>query len=128
MEKTFDLDGLTVTATFEPDQYGRPMVVELHLSGRSITTDDIRRIPIVQWKTELVTERPVEPITRRTGESTDKFSARVASAYIAVAAFSPRPAALLAEASGVPLPTVHTWIREARLRGLLPASGRRNGA
>lgn len=57
------------------------------------------------------------------GGGGDEFYQQVADQYLLHAALSRRPAADLAEASGVPVGTVHRWVREARRRGLLP-SGR----
>jgi DNA-directed RNA polymerase specialized sigma24 family protein len=50
----------------------------------------------------------------------DAFYARVARGYSALAAEHRRPAAELAEINGVPVTTVHRWVKEARARGLLP--------
>jgi transposase-like protein len=50
----------------------------------------------------------------------DAFYQQVAAAYLSLAQASSRPAAELAEASGVPASTAHRWIKEARHRGFLP--------
>lgn len=70
-------------------------------------------------KVDLVIERPTSK------PYPDAFYAQVARRYIdAVARFgSNRPAALIAEANGVPLNTVHRWVGEARKRKFL-APGR----
>jgi hypothetical protein len=63
-----------------------------------------------------------DPGTRR---KPDKFYAHVAEVYLAQASISDRPAKDLAEANdGLPVSTVHRWLKEARNRGLLrlPAS------
>lgn len=57
----------------------------------------------------------------------DLFYADVADMYSRLATTSRRPAADLAEANGVPVSTVHRWIRTARERGHLP-HGRRGAA
>jgi hypothetical protein len=49
------------------------------------------------------------------------FYKRVSALYTDLAAEGPRPAAAIAEASGVPVTTVHSWIKECRQRDLLPA-------
>jgi hypothetical protein len=49
-----------------------------------------------------------------------KFYEEVAWAYRELAAQGNRPAMELAEANGVPVTTVHRWIKEARRRGFLP--------
>jgi hypothetical protein len=51
----------------------------------------------------------------------DNFYEAVAATYSALAALSSRPAAEIAEANGEPVSTVHSWIRQARRRGYLPA-------
>lgn len=125
MKTTFDFNGLTVTATFAPDEYGRPLVAELHLTGRAITTEDIRRIPIAQLEAEAANPCPVDSLDRCDGESASDFSARVATAYRQAASFSAKPAHVIAQTSGVTAGTANNWIHEARLRGLLPQGNRR---
>lgn len=49
----------------------------------------------------------------------DSFYQRVADLYLDIAAVSPRPAQDIASANGVPVATVHRWIREAKARRLL---------
>jgi hypothetical protein len=51
----------------------------------------------------------------------DSFYRRVAELYTLAAAHNAGPAVLLAKANGVPVTTVHRWIREARARGILPS-------
>ena len=50
----------------------------------------------------------------------DAFYQRVAASYSARAAQSNRPAVEMANANGVPVTTVHRWVKEARRRGFLP--------
>ncbi len=54
----------------------------------------------------------------------DEFYEQVARVYTQLAGSGPRPAAVIAEANGVPASTVHRWVREARRRGLLSAGER----
>lgn len=49
----------------------------------------------------------------------DSFYQQVADLYLDIAAVSPRPAHDIASANGVPVATVHRWIREAKARRLL---------
>lgn len=49
----------------------------------------------------------------------DKFYEQVAEKYLWLAAISVRPAQELADINGVPVGTVHRWIREAKTRRLL---------
>jgi hypothetical protein len=54
------------------------------------------------------------------GAKPDWFYERLAVAYRNLAVRSNRPAVLLAERNGVPVTTVHRWVKEARRRGFLP--------
>ncbi|MGE4164029.1 MAG: hypothetical protein AB7G23_20065 [Vicinamibacterales bacterium] len=51
----------------------------------------------------------------------DAFYRSVAEVYRRAAALHRGPAAVLAEANGVPVSSVHSWVKEARRRGFLPA-------
>lgn len=69
--------------------------------------------------------RILEPIsrprlTRPDGADPDAFYERVADAYREYAPQTSKPGTKIAEEAGVPLGTVHGWIREARRRGKLP--------
>lgn len=66
-------------------------------------------------------ERPL----RRPGD-TDSYAyyEEVATQYRLRAARSRKPAALLAEEAGVPVGTVHRWVRDARRLGFLPSGVR----
>jgi hypothetical protein len=50
----------------------------------------------------------------------DSFYQQVAQDYLDAASVSPRPAVNLAKGAGVPVSTVHGWVKEARRRGFLP--------
>lgn len=60
-----------------------------------------------------------EPLARPDGTDPDGFSRRVAEAYRAAVVTTSKPAKVLADEAGVPVTTVHRWIREARQRGHL---------
>jgi hypothetical protein len=68
----------------------------------------------------------VEPtrLGRPDGSDPDAFYRNVAAAYNAAVAESSKVAPRLAEKAGVPVPTVHRWISEARRRGFLPPARR----
>ena len=51
----------------------------------------------------------------------EAFYRRIATLYSELAAAGSRPASVIAEANNVPTTTVHRWIRECRIRELLPA-------
>jgi len=61
-----------------------------------------------------------EPLTRPDGTDPDGFSRQVAAAYADAALRTSAPAKRLADEAGVPVTTVHRWVREARQRGHLP--------
>ena len=50
----------------------------------------------------------------------DAFYRRVAHAYLGLAVRTNRPAATIAAVNGVPVSSVHGWVKEARRRGFLP--------
>jgi hypothetical protein len=50
----------------------------------------------------------------------DRFYEAVAAAYHTLAPVTPKPVVALAEANGVPVTTAQRWVREARVRGMLP--------
>jgi len=53
------------------------------------------------------------------GDRGDDFYRHVAQTYSQVAQATARPAPIIAEASEVPVSTVHRWVKEARRRGFL---------
>jgi hypothetical protein len=70
-------------------------------------------------------ERP--RLKRPDGTDPDGFYAQVAQAYREYAPRTRATAVAIAEEAGVPVGTVHGWIRESRRRGHLPA-GRKGSA
>jgi hypothetical protein len=58
----------------------------------------------------------------------DRFYQRVAELYLRASTQTSRPAEELAEANGVPVSTVHRWIKEARRRDILPPGQRGKGS
>src|SRR5262249_17383009 len=54
------------------------------------------------------------PLSRPDGTDPEGFSRRVAEAYNEAIPTTSKPAVALAEEAGVPVVTVHRWIREAR--------------
>lgn len=67
--------------------------------------------------------RPTEPdrprLTRPEGAVPEEFYPRVAAAYSQYTLMTTAPAKEMAAEAGVPITTVHRWIREARRRGFL---------
>ncbi len=60
-------------------------------------------------------------LTRPGPSPSDAFYRQVATEYLLRAGETRAPAAALASEAGVPVGTVHRWVREARRRGHLPA-------
>ena len=60
------------------------------------------------------------PLGRPDGTDPDEFYRLVSRAYGEYATETNAPAKAIAEEAGVPVTTVHRWIREARRRGFLP--------
>ena len=85
----------------------------------------------IEQAAETETAQPIRPIkTPRLGTAVDLSSApagrkpdhfylEVANQYGDLVATSNRPAAELAEFHGIPVTTVHRWVKEARRRGFL---------
>jgi hypothetical protein len=57
----------------------------------------------------------------------DAFYSHIAAVYLDQASVSDRPARDIAEANGLPVTTVHRWLKEARNRGLLRLPASRGG-
>ncbi len=72
---------------------------------------------------EMPTAAALPPLPQPEGlRYDDHFYGLVAEHYRARLTTGRRPAHELAAASGVPVTTVHRWVREARRRGFLPAT------
>ena len=80
---------------------------------------------------ETETAQPIRPMKSRrlgtavdfssapAGRKPDPFYREVANQYGQLVATSNRPAAEMAELHGIPVTTVHRWVKEARRRGFL---------
>jgi hypothetical protein len=99
-----------------------------------ITARDLRKISVeaIENALSLTAHHEAEeelkrrpPLRRESGEAPADFSRKVADYYSAWERIVPNPAAAMAKQYGVKSPTLHAWIREARLRGLLPPAKRR---
>lgn len=121
-------DGMAVRYRTD-SRSGRLIVCGLRVEGDAVTADDLRRIPLarIEAKANLGDGRAVAelpPLARPDGADPDAWSRGFAEHYRAWAIRTPHPAARIAEAAGVPVVTVHRWVREARLRGHLPFAAR----
>lgn len=105
---------------------GRPYLAGLCIDGVPVTAELLRFIRVGRLENSYSAgAEPTTPFRRRwTGEDPHEFSTRVAVHYRYLASISPHPAKLIAGQAGVPVATVHGWIREARLRGKLPPGHR----
>lgn len=114
---------------------GRMVLTGLAVVGDGLTAESLRRIPVSvieqamaektagtdeQRKAELAKLPPLE----RGSLSAAAFSQLVADHYKIWARYTARPAAGMAGEWDVKSATIHGWIREARLRGLLPEAER----
>lgn len=111
---------------------GRFHVVDLHVSGE-LSAQRLRSVPLGRIEAAAnallhggratpPVPAAIDPALRRGagrgyGEG---FYVAVAEAYQTLSHGTSRPVALLAEANEVPVTTAQRWVREARLRGLLP--------
>lgn len=96
------------------------------VAPRGINGDLLRALSIhkiLSLALEVSTE-PRAPLTRPDGTDPDGFSRRVAAAYREAYKRTRTPAKALAEEAGVPVTTVHRWVREARRSGHLPKARR----
>lgn len=140
------IEGHRVYVKWTYAEDGRSHLSGLHLADVPITSDLLRAIQVGRLETlgakwgeaaaetlynAIATGLPPSPdgglagpLRREKGEDPDVFADRVAQYYRVFASISPKPAKMIADSSGVPLATVHGWIREARLRGKLPPGKR----
>jgi hypothetical protein len=82
--------------------------------------------PRPRWESrEIISPTPhLRHLAVPKGTKQDKFYKEAAELYAELATVSRRPAADLAERSGVAVASVHRWIAEARRRGYLPPAER----
>lgn len=132
-------DGEWWTVLYGDDQYGlqevnllvhwddgRVEVRELRMRGQSLKAEELREVPLgflvrtIQHHKDAENVWPPEPIMNARGADRGEFTERVAEHYRYHAARTSAPAKAIAEAHGVPVTTVHRWIREARQLGKLP--------
>lgn len=127
--------GGTMWARLGDSPEGRPVITGLVITGDVLTAESLRRVPVriieqamaesragteEQMRAELEALPPLE----RGDLPAAAFSQLVADHYRIWARYVSRPAAGMAERWGVKSATMHGWIREARLRGLLPEAER----
>jgi hypothetical protein len=102
-------------------------LLTLHADTKTLTQPRTIEQNWQAYLTERVEPEPARPRRRslrlrvpETKKFPDSFYERVAGLYSEVLAEGGRPASAIAAANELPLSTVHTWVREARRRGMLP--------
>jgi hypothetical protein len=126
-----DFPGLS--ARLEPNASGRLVATGIKLEANPVTVELLRKIPLAVIEAggnlPKLSDDPaaLPPLRRDAGTDPQQFSKLVAERYKSWARLVPNPATAMARHAGVNPRTVHTWIREARLRGLLPPGRRGKG-
>ncbi len=127
-----------VQFTKDPDV--RSVLSALLIMDEVITADLLRKIPIGAMENRRNLNTPearaqldmalaeLPPLVRTADMDPDDFSRLVAAHYKEWAKVAPNPAAEMASRYGVKTATMHTWIREARLRHFLPPAQRKKTA
>jgi hypothetical protein len=118
--------GAALVVTLAPvGAAGRLRVVELSISSRrAVLSEDLRSVPIEAIEREANEGRAVEePLP----DASALDRARFVEVYPVYARRFAGPVSELARRSGRKVPTLHTWLREARLRGQLPPGRERRG-
>jgi hypothetical protein len=132
-EDSSRVPGAQLYAGFTEAPSGRLVLSGLVLLGEALTADMLRKVPVAALENSANIARQQEgraevdrlpPLKRDPSLSAEDFSRLVADHYRAWARIVTHPAAAMAADADVKVPTVHSWIREARLRGHLE-SGRR---
>ena len=119
-------------AQFTEGKDGRLVMSGLLVLDDAITTDRLKSVPVRTLENSWNLTRSIDareeirdlPTLERAGRAPEEFAQLVAEHYRAWAAIVPHPVAAMAADAGVKAPTVHGWVREARLRGFLPPAAR----
>ncbi|MQA78099.1 MAG: hypothetical protein GEV10_06415 [Streptosporangiales bacterium] len=124
-------------ARFEQGSTGRWLLTGVLLLGEAVTADRLRKVPVAalenSWNLTVdggdfrAEVEALPPLKREPGMPPEEFSDLVAQHYTTWARYVAHPADAMAAEHGIKVPTVHTWIREARLRGFLPPARRGKG-
>ncbi|GGR78477.1 hypothetical protein GCM10010169_23320 [Micromonospora fulviviridis] len=127
--------GAAMFAQTKQSESGRWVLTGLLLLGEAITAEQLRKVPVSALENstnlsagdafdQMRAELDKLPPLRRDDMAPEDFSRLVAEHFKVWARYVPHPAAAMAAEWKVKPPTVHTWIREARLRGHLPPARR----
>lgn len=139
-EETSGVPGLCLAAQYGESADGYTVLTGLLTFGEAITADHLRKISVAKLENPVnlskdLAHRKIRqeakklpPLRREPDMEPEKFSKLVAQHYQLWAKYVPHPAAALAAEWDVKAPTMAGWIREARLRGFLPAAKRKKAA
>lgn len=131
-EDASGIPGVRLYVQYRRHESGRWVLSRLLLDGEALTAEALRRVHVqaledaenaTEHEGRLAAADELPPLIRG-GMSPEAFSRLVATHYNVWAAVVPHPANALAARWDVNPRTMHTWIREARLRGNLPAAHR----
>lgn len=134
-----------VWAGFRTGENGRQVLAGIVIMGDAITADMLHSVPIAAMENgrnlgrrlvdnedlarianDVVREElaKLTPLQQADRSDPVEFSRLVAEHYKVWDRAVPHPVAAMAAEAKVKAPTVHTWVREARLRGFLPPARR----
>lgn len=115
------VDGLRVRARHDGERW---VVTDIHLRSEHLTAEALRRgISLARIEASLNSpagDETRDQLRRPDKSNPERFYAQVAAAYRHYATQTRAPARAIADEAQVPVTTVHRWIREARIRNLLP--------
>ncbi|WP_433361954.1 hypothetical protein ACQPZX_29445 [Actinoplanes sp. CA-142083] len=143
VHKDHSRTGAAMFTALRHDEDGRPVLagvlvladIRPYGPGDAVTAETLRKVPVSaienarslnqtfdQVQAEIADLTPLKDADRSDPVA---FSQLVAEHYKAWARAVPHVVAAMAAEAGVKPPTVHTWVREARLRGFLPPARKR---
>lgn len=122
------VEGARLYVSWVTQADGRTDLAGLCVEASPVTGELLRSIPVARLGRLPAAERfdlsQLAPLHRGKDEAPGEFAGRVALYYGIFGQLSPYPAKAIAEHSRVPVGTVRSWIREARMRGKLPPGTR----
>lgn len=128
-------DGGAVTVTFQRSPAGRLVPVQVRIDHpRGVDSKILRNLPLAELdrianepefgqasaEFEILRWTPLRRPASYAEQGEGEFYKHLVARYLTVMRGTSRPAAEIAAESGVPVTTVHRWIRDARRRGHLP--------
>ncbi len=138
MHRGVEVDGAALFTQTDESESGYQVLTGLVLLGDVrlgdvLTADMLRQVPVsaientanaTRQQDQFEQVKVLPRLQREADEDAETFSRRVAHYYQAWARLMPHPVAAMAAEYDLKPPTLHAWVREARLRGFLP-TGRR---